>query len=83
MCELQMTPPTDVYAREVVMARVNHLIRRKQNEIERIARIIRACFEPETVQAPQPGKIRLQAFSTVWSIYYICNVFKQSPEMEQ
>lgn len=58
VCELQMTPPTDVYAREVVMARVNHLVRRKQNEIERIARIIRACFEREKVQAPQPGKIR-------------------------
>lgn len=53
-----MTPLTDVYAREVVMARVNHLVRRKQNEIERITRIIRACFEPEKVQAPQPGKIR-------------------------
>ncbi|KTE18233.1 hypothetical protein ATE67_19045 [Sphingopyxis sp. H050] len=34
-CELQMTPPTiDVYAREIVMARVGHLIRRKQGEIE-------------------------------------------------
>jgi len=58
VCELQMTPSTDVYAREVVMARVNHLVRRKQNEIERIARIIRTCFEPEKIQAPQPGKIR-------------------------
>jgi hypothetical protein len=58
VCELQMILPTDVYAREVVMARVNHLVRRKQNEIECIARIMRACFEPDNVQAPRPGKIR-------------------------
>lgn len=51
-------PPSDVYAREVVMARVAHLIRRKQREIERIARILRACFEPGQVQAPDPGQIR-------------------------
>ena len=48
----------DVYAREVVMARVGHLIRRKQREIERITRIVRACFEPTQVQAPEPGQIR-------------------------
>ena len=55
-----MTPPTsnDVYAREVVMARVDHLIRRKQQEVERIARILRACFDPDQVQAPEPGEIR-------------------------
>jgi len=50
--------PSDVYAREVVMARVAHLVRRKQHEIERITRILRACFEPEQVQAPDPGEIR-------------------------
>lgn len=48
----------DVYAREVVMARVGHLIRRKQREIERITRIVRACFEPTQVQAPVPGRIK-------------------------
>jgi len=48
----------DVYAREVVMARVGHLIRRKQREIERITRILRACFDPDQVQAPAPGSIR-------------------------
>jgi hypothetical protein len=53
------TPHTkDVYAREVVMARVGHLIRRKQREIERITRILRAYFEPDQVQAPEPGTIR-------------------------
>lgn len=55
-----MTIPnlSDVYAREVVMARVGHLIRRKQQEIERITRILRSCFDPGRVQAPQPGRIR-------------------------
>lgn len=53
-----MTSRTDVYAREVVMARVSHLVWRKQAEIERIARIMRACFEPEKVQAPRPGRIK-------------------------
>ena len=55
-----MTTPysNDVYAREVVMARVGHLIRRKQQEIERIARILRASFDPTQVQAPEPGQIR-------------------------
>lgn len=54
-----MTTPhmNDVYAREVVMARVGHLIRRKQREIERITRILRAYFEPNQVQAPKPGTI--------------------------
>jgi hypothetical protein len=47
----------DVYAREVVMARVRHLIRRKQREVERITLILRACFEPDHFQAPEPGKI--------------------------
>ena len=47
----------DVYAREVVMARVGHLIRRKQREIERITRILRACFDPTQVLAPEPGQI--------------------------
>jgi len=47
----------DIYAREVVMARVGHLIRRKQREIERITRILRACFDPDQVQAPEPGRI--------------------------
>jgi len=49
---------SDVYAREVVMARVGHLIRRKQQEVERITRILRACFDPDAVQAPEPGKVR-------------------------
>ncbi|MGB3845441.1 MAG: hypothetical protein WA940_06195 [Sphingopyxis sp.] len=54
-----MTPPTtDVYAREVVMARVGHLIRRKQREIERITRILRGLFDPSQVQAPERGRIR-------------------------
>ena len=47
----------DVYAREVVMARVGHLIRRKQQEIERITRILRGCFDPGQVLAPRPGRI--------------------------
>src|SRR3546814_18486519 len=55
-----MTSPktNDVYAREVVMARVGHLLRRKQQEVERITRIVRTCFEPDAVQAPEPGRIR-------------------------
>lgn len=53
-----MTTPKDVYSREVVMARVGHLIRRKQQEIERITRILRAGFDPTRVQAPEPGEIR-------------------------
>jgi hypothetical protein len=54
-----MKPPTtDVYAREVVMARVGHLIRRKQGEIERITRILRGLFDPSQVQAPKPGRIK-------------------------
>ena len=52
------TPTNDVYAREVVMARVGHLIRRKQGEIERITRILRGCFDPNQVQAPEPGEIK-------------------------
>lgn len=52
------TPTNDVYAREVVMARVGHLIRRKQREIERITRILRGFFAPSTVQAPEPGQIK-------------------------
>ena len=52
------TPTNDVYAREVVMARVGHLIRRKQGEIERITRILRGCFAPFPVQAPEPGQIK-------------------------
>jgi hypothetical protein len=40
------------------MARVGHLIRRKQREIERITRILRAFFDPSQVQAPEPGRIR-------------------------
>lgn len=53
-----MSTPNDVYAREVVMARVGHLIRRKQQEVERIAHILRASFDPDQVQAPGPGQIR-------------------------
>ena len=54
-----MTNPTnDVYAREVVMARVGHLIRRKQREIERITRILRSFFDPSQVQTPEPGQIK-------------------------
>lgn len=52
------TPTNDVYAREVVMARVGHLIRRKQREIERITRILRCFFDPSAVQAPEPGRIK-------------------------
>ncbi|HJS09999.1 hypothetical protein [Sphingopyxis sp.] len=52
------TPTNDVYAREVVMARVGHLIRRKQSEIERITRILRCFFDPDQVQAPEPGIIK-------------------------
>ncbi|WP_235302704.1 hypothetical protein [Sphingopyxis sp. MWB1] len=52
------TPTNDVYAREVVMARVGHLIRRKQGEIEKVTRILRAFFEPAQVQAPEPGRIK-------------------------
>jgi hypothetical protein len=48
----------DVYAREVVMARVGHLIRRKQREIERITRILRGLFDPNQVQAPEQGQIK-------------------------
>ena len=48
----------DVYAREVVMARVGHLIRRKQSEIEKVTRILRAYFDPSQVQAPEPGAIK-------------------------
>lgn len=55
-----MTPLTsnDVYAREIVMARVAHLIRRKQREIETITRILRCFFDPSQVQAPEPGRIK-------------------------
>ena len=52
------TPTNDVYAREVIMARVGHLIRRKQREIERITRILRSFFDTSQVQAPAPGKIK-------------------------
>ncbi len=48
----------DVYAREVVMARVGHLIRRKQREIERITRMLRSLFDPAPMLAPEPGKIK-------------------------
>ena len=47
-----------VFAREVVMARVGHLIRRKQREIEKITRILRVFFDPAQVQAPEPGQIK-------------------------
>ena len=47
----------DIYSREVVMARVGHLIRRKQQEVERITRMLRGCFAPESVLAPEPGRI--------------------------
>lgn len=59
LCELQMSTQrtNDVYAREVVMARVGHLNRRKQREVERITRILRAFFEPDQVQATEPGRI--------------------------
>ncbi|OWQ91810.1 hypothetical protein CDQ91_18985 [Sphingopyxis witflariensis] len=40
------------------MARVGHLIRRKQGEIERITRILRGLFDPLQVQAPGPGVIK-------------------------
>jgi|GEM_PF-714333 len=47
----------DPYRREVVMARVGHLIRRKQQEIERITRIIRGCFEGAATPTPALGRI--------------------------
>ncbi|TPG39765.1 hypothetical protein EAH79_13790 [Sphingomonas koreensis] len=47
----------DVYAREVVHARVGHLIWRKQQEVERICRILRTFFEPGDVLTTQPGQI--------------------------
>lgn len=47
----------DPYRREVVMARVGHLIRRKQQEVERITRIIRGCFDGTTVSMAAPGRI--------------------------
>jgi hypothetical protein len=53
-----MNTPNDVYAREVVMARVGHLIRRKQREIERVTRIPRCFFDPDQVQTPEPGIIK-------------------------
>lgn len=40
------------------MARVGHLIRRKQREIERITRILRGLFDPSQVQAREPGRIK-------------------------
>lgn len=40
------------------MARVGHLIRRKQQEVERIARILRCCFDPDQIPAPVPGRIK-------------------------
>jgi hypothetical protein len=40
------------------MARVGHLLRRKQHEIEKITRILRGCFDPTCVQAPEPGRIK-------------------------
>lgn len=40
------------------MARVGHLIRRKQREVERITRILRAFFDPSEVKAPEPGRIK-------------------------
>lgn len=40
------------------MARVGHLIRRKQREIERITRILRGLFDPSQVQAPERGQIK-------------------------
>src|SRR3546814_13292783 len=58
VCEFDMTPPIDVYAREVVMARVGHLFRRKQHEVERITRILRSCFDPAQVLSPEPGRIK-------------------------
>jgi len=39
------------------MARVGHLLRRKQREIERITRIVRSGFDPDQVLAPEPGRI--------------------------
>lgn len=40
------------------MARVGHLIRRKQREVERITRILRTSFDPDQVQAPKTGTIK-------------------------
>jgi len=52
------TPTNDVYAREVIMARVGHLIRRKQREIERITRVLRCFIDTSHAQAPEPGQIK-------------------------
>lgn len=54
---MSLFPPRDIYAREVVMARVDHLIRRKQREVERITRILRGCFDPDQVCSARPGRI--------------------------
>ena len=40
------------------MARVGHLIRRKQREVERITRILRTSFDPHKVQVPATGTIK-------------------------
>ncbi|KQZ73879.1 hypothetical protein ASE06_16315 [Sphingopyxis sp. Root214] len=40
------------------MARVGHLIRRKQREIERITRVLRCFFDTSHAQAPEPGQIK-------------------------
>lgn len=49
----------DIYAREVVKARADHLISLQQHETERITRILRGCFDPGKMLAPQPTWITL------------------------
>lgn len=47
----------DVYSQEVVRSRVGHLLWRKQQEIERICRILRLCFDPGDIMTVAPGRI--------------------------
>jgi hypothetical protein len=51
----------DVYAREVVMARVGHLIRRKQHEIERITASCAASSIPSGYWRPSRARSRVSS----------------------
>ena len=47
----------DPYHREVMMARFGYLIRRKQQEVERITHINRGCFDCTAPPTPESGRI--------------------------
>lgn len=47
----------DIYSRKMVMARVGHLIRRKQQEIERAVRLLRVHFIDRRPRAPKRGML--------------------------